>query len=504
MSIIPVAEWRPDSPDLTESTTMLLNAMPLTESSYGPFPGISAYSSSAMDGQCKGAAGIQDNTLNSNIFAGTTDKLYTMTDASTSWSDVSIVGGYNCTGTECWKFAIYEPTQTVIATDFNDPIQSYVFGSSTAFANLSSGAPKARHICIAKAFAMVGNTHDGSDGNVPSRLWWSAANDPTNWPTPGSASAQSVQSDFNDIPGDQGAITGLASSLAGCDVAVFFARAIWRGFYVGPPDVFDFYPVDTVRGTPFVNGIVPVGNVVAYPSYDGFFEFDGSQSVPIGIEKVDRWFWANLNQANLQYVYGSYDIRNKVVLWAFPSQSAPNGLPDTLLGYKRDIQRWFTAQVSTEVLARFLTFGLTMDSMGAAGFTDVDTLPYTLDSAAWLGGSLQMGAINQSHQLAYFTGASLAARISTKAMQIFPGRRGFVQSGRPLIDNSTGVTMRISARTNYYDAEVFGPQVAPDVSGECPQRSDGRYHRALLHIQSGTPWTTCFGVDLTATPAGTR
>lgn len=255
MTIIPCAEWCPDRPDLSDTTSVLSNAVPVTVDAYGPVNSLEPYGSSALDGQCLGAVAVEDATLAVHLFAGTADKLYLMTGAGPTWSNVSVSGGYTAAAGESWRFALFN--QTVLATDFDDAIQSYVMGSSSAFAVLSANAPRARHICIPKSFCMVGNTFDSVGGFNPARLWWSAAGDPTTWPTPGSPTAQADQSDFEDLPGDQGAITGLAANLGGCDVAVFRERGIWRGFYVGPPDVFDFYPAEGVRGNPCPNGIIP-------------------------------------------------------------------------------------------------------------------------------------------------------------------------------------------------------------------------------------------------------
>ena len=60
----------------------------------------------------------------------------------------------------------------------------------------------------------------------------------------------------------------------------------------------------------------------------------------------------------------------------------------------------------------------------------------------------------------------------------------------------------IHAEVNYSDPEVFGQDVSPNVVGECPFGSDGRYHRARVTIPEGTQWTQAYGVDVRAIPAG--
>jgi predicted Zn-dependent protease len=132
-------------------------------------------------------------------------------------------------------------------------------------------------------------------------------------------------------------------------------------------------------------------------------------------------------------------------------------------------------------------------------------LPYSLDSRYWFGGTPQTSYVDESGFLAFPGVVALPAQISTKAVQIFPNRLGWMQSLRPLTDApGSAQTVALSARTNYFDPEVFGADVPVNVAGECPQRSSGRYHRALVKIAGGAAWKQAFGVDATAIPGGTR
>lgn len=502
MTVLPLPIWAPDKADLSDATAIALNVIPRTTESYGPFNSLNPYSSNAMDGPALGAITVQaiDGTV--SVFAGTADKLYRMTGASLLWGDVS-GAAYNTIQGDVWHFTLYG--QNVHVTNFVDPIQTFLQGTSTKFADLAAAAPKARYLCTPKNFLMVANTSDPVGGTNPARVWWSASGDPTSWPTPGSALAQQEQSDYNDFQGSFGEITGLVDSLASADVAIFFKQAVWRGLYVGPPDVFDFFPAENVRGCPCPNGIVPLGAFVYYPGTDGFYFFDGSQSVPIGADKFDKWFWSTVNQKFLWNVIGAADVANRAIIWIFPSTASSSGIPDTALIYRWDIQRAAYAQFSADWLARLLSFGVTLDSFSAAGFPDLDTIPYSLDSRVWIGGALQIGAIDTGHKLAYFSGPTLAASIATSTQQLTPGQLSWVSDTRPLIQLTAGTpTIAISGRNNVYDPIVFGAAVPPDSMGTCPQRSDARYHAALLGVSAGAAWSHASGVDLTAQPSGER
>ena len=498
MPVMPLAEYAPDSPDLSPYTSVMSNVVARTPESYGPIQSLASYSTNSLDGQCLGAVCVQDVDLSIKILAGTVDELYMMTAAATTWASV---GGstYTTAAGDSWNFALFN--RTIIATNFTNPMQSYVMGTSTTFGNLASAAPQARHICTPKTFAMVGNTYDSVGGYAPGRIWWSVAGDCTSWPTPGSSAAQQGMSDYNDFPGEQGAVEGLVASLLNADVAIFFRHAIWRGVFTGPPDVFDFFPADTARGTPAPNSIVPLGGLAYFLGDDGFYAFDGATSTPIGTNKVDKTFYASVNRAAMQSVIGAADIANKTIVWIYPTGAAT--IPNAALIYRWDIQRWSPMTVTAEWIARFMSFGMSMDSMPSMGYTDVDTLPFSLDDPTWVGGALQMGAVDGNHNLAFFGGPNMAAQMTTQAIQLTPGRRSFVQGARPLTDATTP-TVAFSARQNFFDAETFGIESALNVMGDCPQRSDGRYHRGRITIPAGVVWTEASGLDVTAIPGGWR
>jgi hypothetical protein len=504
MTMDPCPEWKPDLPDLADATSIAHNVTP-EAMSYGPLNDLAAYSSNALDGQCFGAAMAQDVDTSVYALAGTTDNLYMMNGTTPTWNVVSKApAAYSTAQGDVWRFDQFN--RTIIATNFGNPIQAYTFGTSTLFADLAAAAPQARFLCTPKNFLMVGGTSDPVGGLNPSRLWWSGNGQPASWPAPGSALAQQQMSDFNDFPGNYGEMTGLVDSLAYADASIFFRHAVWRGSYVGPPDVFDFAPAENVKGTPYPNSIVPIGNMVYYQGEDGAYSFDGAQSNPIGANKFDTWFRTTVNEDFQWMVIGAADVKNKIIAWIFPSVSAPAaGVPDTILLYKYDVDRAAYGNINAEWLARFLTFGTTLDGLSLIGFTNLDTLPASLDSRIWVGGCLQFGGVDTNHKLAFFTGPTLPAQVGTGTAQYTPNMRSYVSSARPIVEMIAGTpTIAFCARDNMMDPQVFGPDVPMDIAGECPQRSDGRYHEARISMQAGDAWTHIVGADVTSRSAGTR
>jgi hypothetical protein len=127
----------PDLPDLDNpGSPNARNVIPRSSKSFGPYPSPQIYSSSTLTKLCQGAASFIDSGGNVYQFAGDANDLYGY--SSSAWNKVSqTIGGYSCPSTGHWKFEYYNGQ--VFATDFDDAIQAFTLGSSTAFADLANG-----------------------------------------------------------------------------------------------------------------------------------------------------------------------------------------------------------------------------------------------------------------------------------------------------------------------------------------------------------------------------
>lgn len=505
--VLPVAQWAPDLPALANpGCGNVRNVVPRSPSSYGPLSGLSVYST-ALANRCQGAAAFLDTAGDVSLFAGDAHDLYALTSAGASWSVVSKTAShpYNAPSETMWNFALVGPR--VLATDFVDPIQSFVQGSSTAFADLAAGAPRCRYLAVVRNFLVAAHTNDSTNGPQPQRVWWSALNDPTNWPTAGTAAAAQVQSDYNDLLGAGGWIQGIVGNLGTADGAVFMERAVWRMVYAGPPAVFYFFTAEGARGTPAPASIVQLGPLVYYLGRDGFYVFDGTTSTPIGVNKVDKYFYSNVDQNNLARVVGAIDPVNKLVMWAWPDLAAANGNPNHLLIYNWQMDRWSIADLTVETLLSLLSFGVTLDAMNVYG--TLDAMPqFPFDSRVWTGGKDMLGAFDTSHRLNYFNGQNLAATVDTSELQPFPGRRALITGTRPLVDGGSspgsGPSVALGTRNRLVDAVSFNAATPMNSLGTCPQRASGRYVRAEITVPAGAAWTHMQGLELDASPAGVR
>jgi hypothetical protein len=489
---LPLGEYLPDLPDFgNPGVTEAKNVLP-SGSSYEPFPSTTIYSN-ALGARCQGAAYGKDANGNTFNFAGDVSKLYRLN--AQAWSDISKVGGYATPVDGRWFYSNY--MTRMLATNFADPIQTFTMGTSSAFSDLSASAPKARYITALRDFIVVGNTFDSFDGNVPNRVRWSAIGDPTSWTV-----SASTQADYQELNSAKGWVQGVFGGEYG---VVFQERAISRMTYVGSPAIFQFDEVENGRGLIAPGGAVQVGNFIAYLGIDGFYIFDGTQSVSIGENKVNKTFFNDLDSGYMDRISSTVDLDKQVIYWAYPGSSNTGGRANKILAYNYSqgaTKRWSYAEVETEIIYVSLSEGYTLDSLDSLSGS-IDALTIYLDSRFYTGDNYILSAFDSSHRLVTFTGSAMTATIETTESELFDGNRAFVSLLRPLVDGSGTVTVNIGTRNQLSESVTWGSAISLDASGEAQCRSQARYHRARLNISGG--FNHAQGIEvLKASKAGVR
>lgn len=499
MALVTFGPYLPDMPPFENpGSSNMLNVLPKTIGSYGPAPSLATVTG-ALDARCQGALFTKDAAANAFGFAGDATKLYQLASGSLSWVDVS-GATYATPDSGRWSFAVYG--ETVIATNFIDPIQAFTLGGA-AFADLAAAAPKARYVSVVKDFVMVANTDDATDGPIPQRVWWSAIDDPTSWPTPGTTAAAQVLSDYNDLAGDGGWNQGIVGGLSGADAIIFQEKRVWRAMFVGPPLIFTFDVIEGARGTPAPGSICSVGPVVYYLGDNGFYACDGISSRAIGQGKVDNTFWAEVDQSYLYRITSAADPFNKLIYWAYPGPQNQSGLPNRIIVYNYEIDRWTLLEVETEEMLRSLSLGYTMDGLDVFGTMDGMT-QISLDSRSWVGGLLSLSGFNSDHEMGDFTGPNLAASMDTSEAQLNDKGRAFVSRVYPMVDASDA-TAQVGYRDNLYSDPTFTSPVAmSSATASVPVRVNAFYHRVRLDIPAGVEWQHAQGVQFDAAAAGRR
>lgn len=481
--------WQPDSPSYSDGEIDALNVIPDPDG-YRPLPAFASVVT-GLDSRAMGAGAVQDTAGNAAVFAGNQAKLWK--NSSSTFANVSKAAGYTTADDGRWEFSLYGTN--VVATNYDDPVQNYDMASSALFADLITGTykPKARTLAVVGEFLILGNTVDGTDGAQPSRVWWSSFNNIVNFDP-----AASTQSDFQTIP-----TGGWVQKLVGGEyLMVFMDKQIIRAPYVGPQLIFDFSQiVDRQRGTPIPGSVAAQGRLILFISEDGIYAQDGVGSTPVGVGKVNRWFWNLIQTANFSRVSSAIDPLNNLYMVAFPGTGS-TGNPNYLLILHWPSGRFAYAQVDTEIVFSSLTLGYTLDALDAISAT-LEALPYSLDSRAWTGGKSQLGVFDTTHAAGTFSGSNLAASITTREFQMYPGRSCKMRKVRPIVDTSAA-TVSVGVRRRQADAVTTKTATAMESSGVCGANAKGMYQRVTTAIPAASTWTFAQGVECYGEGGGYR
>ena len=536
-------EWLPDQPSSVNALVDAKNVMP-NQVGYKPFPTAQNYGSAAGEDLIATVSGKFDDVT--QLFSGSATKLYqyngvnhinvskssriisniertsnvvtitTTTAHGYSVSDSVTVGAITNTGingtftvasvpstttftyaqvgadiasvadsgrvyrdtynASQWRFTQFGPN--VLAVDNNSKVQYWEVNQSVSFEDASADAPVAKYITTVRDFVVTAHV-----GGVANKVQWSDINDFTNW-TSGSAS----QADFQLLP-DGNTIQGITGGEIGL---VFLEKAIIRMSYSGSPL---FFQLDTIsRGLGCIEGnsIAQYGATSFFLSDDGFYSTDGNVVTPIGVEKIDRYFFDNLDYNSLSTISSSIDPVNKLVVWNYPKATGGR----ELIMYNWQIQRWSRAETDVTTMAYAATATTTLEALD--NFGTIDTLPASLDSSIWAGGIATLKGTRGQYIVA-FNGSSATANIVTPDLEI--GFNSTITLARTQIDNGSS-TIQVASRKMLDDTITYSSSVTTDDENRASLRSSGRYHR--LSITPTGNWTSAIGVDVDITPRGTR
>jgi len=476
MSISKFGEWLPDqsnygNPGLIKAT----NVYP-TATSYLPVKEL-ATNSSALSNRPLGAIQVRDKDLNVLQYAGDSGKLYQ--NVSDTWTDKSKVGGYSTATEEIWEFIPWK--NKLLATNFSDSPQQITLGGSV-FSDLTT-AFKARHISSVRDFVVMANTNDSSDGNVTSRVRWSAFNDETDWTV--SSSTLSGYQDLKNAP---------VIRIFGGEFGVIFQReSVWRMTFIGSPTVFQFDEVLPGIGLLSPGSAVRDGDSVFFLSPRGFFSLvNGTTTRPIGAEKVDRLVLDDLDETYAYRITSALDPKSKRIFWAYPGSGSVSGRPNKIVVYDRALDRWTLIERDVELLWSSSGLGKTLEDLDSVS-SSIDALEFSLDSSVWKGGASILGAFDTDYKSGFFEGANMTATIETQDLEINEGSRTLLNAFRPVIEGGT-VTAKVGTRNSLSDPISFGASLSLRSTGRFICRENARYHRLQFTISDA--WTHAIGFQL--------
>lgn len=348
--IITFGEWLPDlpafgNPGVLEAKNVLSGPL-----SYLPLPRLASTSAATFDTRVIGAWAGEDSSANVFAYIGTAAKLYDVrSGVITDRSGAT----YTTAATGRWEAVRFE--NKVIFTNLADPVQSITIGASANFADhfTSTAKPKFRHIGVIGNFLIGGHT-----GTSPNTIQWSSIGNSALMDQDAD-----TQSDSQTIP-QISRVTGIVS---GVEYGLVFApEGIFRITYVGSPIVFDISPLETTRGTAIPGSIVSVGRKTFFWSTEGIYVTDGTQVMPVGHNKVDRWLLDQLDNNNAHRVFAGIDYSVGTIRWIFPGESAVNGAPDQQLMYNYVNDRFTYSDEAVDFIKAIQTQSLTLEQMDFA------------------------------------------------------------------------------------------------------------------------------------------
>ena len=477
ISRITFGEWTPDQPGITNGLRRAENVYSKLVG-YGALPTAVDYSLAASENLNNVVAG-KTTAGATTVFAGGSTKLFKLDTSDLSLDNVSKSGNYSTAVDQRWKFTQFG--NVIIGANGQARLQGYNLNTSTLFDNLAADAPEARYVTVVRDFVV-----SGYQSSYPNRVQWSALGDESSW----TASA-TTQADFQDIP-DGGSVVGVTGGEFGL---VFMDRAIHRMSYVGSPLVFQFDNISRNLGCYEANSIIQYGGTSFFLGDDGFYACDGQNVVPIGSEKVNRFFFDNVDEGTLYLMSAAVDPIKKLIIWAYASNSSST--PDSLLIYNYQTQRWTSGTTSVDRIASTSTPAVTLEGMDTYG--NLDTILTTFDSRLWLGGRLLLAGLDGA-KIITFSGANATAYLETGDIEV-PGSASSITMVKPIIDDGSGSVALLSRRL-LTESTVFGSQSAANSENRVSVRGIGRYHR--LQLTPTGSWTSAVGMDIDLSPLGTR
>lgn len=482
MTEIPLGEWMPDAPSFKNPGLEVAdNTLPIPNG-YGPIPGLVDQGQNFTEA-VQGARHLFTTTGDSIIVGGGDTSLFVRRTSITETTGLTSIGSE-----EAWDFAQFNSFVVATAVN-NDPQYLTDIDSDDTWSTLTGSPPQAKRCAKVGDFLML-----GAISGAPSRIQWSAFNNPTgSW-----AASRLTQAGSADLPTEYGEIQKI---VGGRFAVVFQKRGIQRLSYVGPPVVWRADEISTDRGAVAPFAVVTIGYLTYFLAQDGFFVTDGASVEPVGTQRINKWFYDNVQQSKIAKVQGAVDWQNKCIFWAFNSQS--DGDFDRAIIYSWEQNRWSSMTLNVGWLVGTKVDGVDLDSLDAI-YGDLDSIDLSLDSEEFKAKDRRLAAFavdGATYAYSIFEGTPLEATWLTGEFQPSPNQRVFVYEATPAMDATNwDAEFTLLARGNQGVVEA-GATVATGWNGFAPVRGEGS-RMALRMTKPSGPWNDVQSVNLRFRPAG--
>lgn len=496
------SKFAPDQPTLgNPGMELVRNVLPRING-YDSLPQLNQYGTGLLPEAAVGAFSAKGLTGDTYLYVGAKGNIYSL--SGTSWVNVSRVSPAYSTAT-FWDFAQFG--NLVIAAHLDDQIQSIQLGGAN-YADLTATNVQAATIATIRSFVVGGQIKD-DDGYTPERVRWGPLGDPAGDWTP----SPTTQAGFNDLKPAGGKVVKMIGGEFGL---VFRERGTWRMTYTGIAPLFwQFDEVDPNIGALSPGSVVRHGGRTFFISEDGIRATIGEASQPIGEERIDISLLSDLDTAHLDRISSAVYTNEQIVLWAYPGPGNVGGRPNRLAIYNYASDNFSFGDEAVEILFEAATpsrsvdgfdndptYGGTQDPTLYATLEDV---PGSFDDAVWGGGPFQLGAIDDTGDLAFYTGPPRPAEFITGERQHTPGRRTFIRELRPLLNDETGsgtTTVEIGYRNKQSELVQWTPPVSAVYGDIISARTEARFHRYRILADAG--FEDAIALEVYGTPAGDR
>lgn len=495
--MIPFALFEPDKGPFSESSTdYVMNVTPISNGWAG-FPDLSALSS-ALGADCYGGCYYRTSDGSYAVVVGTATALYKLNTGTTPYTFTDISGPsapYAVPIGQMWQFERFGTG--LYACTLGAPLQFLDVDAGGNFADAAGSPPRSKYIKTIGDFLLLGYLKVGATES-PNKWATSGLNAPTIWTVGTQLADEQVIPDGDEIMGLLGGATG----------GRVFQRKAKRSLVLSADAAMPIKSsvIDPAYGVLAPLSIVAIGgDDYAYLAEDGFQRGDGK--LPIGAEKVNRFFFSDVDLAQVETVQGGVDPYNHMVWWRYKSNVGAY----KMIGWDWELDRWTQADPDVAVLLTAVVPGVTLEALDAIflslyGSSSIDTPgAESLDSRRWAGGRPTFGAVSSAGIVSIFTGGNRAATMDTTAQALSGDvmkRHGI--TGAYLVSDTNSYTLAKAGGDRHGDVGTmaFGTPAGPNRIGLVPMRGDHRISRFRAGIAADVDWSFVHGVEPELVGAG--
>lgn len=467
---VPLGEYLPDRPALDNPGLLVADGVWPVANGYKPVGEFGASPNGTLAADCFGAGSARSNAGVTFTIAGTSTNLYRYTASGFS----SVGSGYTASQAVGWRMVQWG--NLILATNGTNAVQVLDMGGAGTFGALGGSPPTADLIAVVRDFVLLGRA-----GGDPRLLHWSGINNETQW------TIGSNQSDTQTMP-TGGEIIGITGGEFGI---VLQEHRVVRMTYVGSPSIFQFDEIADNLGCIARGSVCRVGAVTYFLSHQGFARTDGNAVDVIGDEKINRTVLGMIDRSFFGAMSCAVDPKNSLIFWALPNATTST----VVVVYNVALDRWSTFSQTTQRIFMGLSEGQTLEGLSAI-YSNLDTLPLSLDDDSLRGGYPLVNVINGSRQLGSLGGANKAARWVTGDLQLAGGRAARLRRVRVLADTVSGITVTITGAARRGDATSLATFTGVNRFGDVPVRAAWRYPRVEVALAAGTDWSEATGLEI--------